>query len=348
MSGCSLEVFLKKLTRGLIATILVVGCWATPARADDSAHDKAVVAFQEGRKYIEAGNCDAAITKLRESLSFEPSVGARLSLADCFEASDPLAAWRMLKDAANLAYINADDRLPLAETRAAALEKRLATIRVSVPQATLEQPGFELRIDGELIDKFHYRTGVIATKPGKHVVEASAPLRHFAQQVNADTGSTAQVSVHLERDTCATGPMTAGAGAAPVTLVAESPGSARRTFGLAIAGAGVAGLASGVVFGILTLNKKSKIDDLCGGNAGDCKASPGSVDPERQSATTTATISTASFIAGGVAVLGGGLLYFTAPASSSAPSSTRSARATIRVAPRVGIDNAGMGLEGTW
>lgn len=339
-----------KLTRGVVAAVLVVGCWAAPARADDSAHDKAVVSFQEGRKYIEAGNCDAAITKLRESLSYEPSVGARLSIADCFEASDPLAAWRMLKDAANLAYINADDRLPLAETRAAALEKRLATIRVSVPQTTLEQPGFELRVDGELIDKFHYRTGVIATKPGKHVVEASAPLRHFAQQVSAEAGSSAQVTVHLERDTCATVAPSAStsSSAAPMTAVTEAPGSTRRTLGLAIAGAGIAGLASGVVFGILTLNKKSKIDELCGGNAGDCHAAPGSIDPERQSATTTATISTASFIAGGVAVLGGGLLYFTAPSWAAPSPSTRSARATLRLAPRVGIDNAGMGLEGTW
>jgi hypothetical protein len=339
-----------KLTRGVVATVLVVGCWTAPARADDSAHDKAVVAFQEGRKYIEAGNCDAAVTKLRESLSFEPSVGARLSIADCFEASDPLAAWRMLKDAANLAYLNADDRLPLAETRAAALEKRLATIRVSVPQATLEQPGFELRVDGELIDKFHYRTGVIATKPGKHVVEASAPLRHFAQQVSTDTGSSAQVTVHLERDTCATGTPSAStsSSAAPMMVVAEAPGSTRRTLGLAIAGVGIAGLASGVVFGIVTLNKKSKIDELCGGNAGDCHAAPGSIDPERQSATTTATIATASFIAGGAAVLGGGLLYFTARGSASPPPSTRSARASLRLAPRVGIDSAGMGLEGTW
>jgi len=338
-----------KLTRGVIAAVLVVGCWTVPARADDS-HDKAVSSFQEGRKYIEAGNCDAAITKLRESLSFEPSVGARLSLADCYEASDPLAAWRMLKDAANLAYINADDRLSLAETRAAALEKRLPTIRVVVPPGTLEQPGFELRIDGELIDKFHYRNGVVATKPGKHVVEALAPLRHFSQQVNAEPGGSTQVSVRLERDACANAPPPSAAAQPPppsTTVMAESPGSTRRTLGLAIAGVGIAGLASGVVFGIVTLDKKSKIDDLCGGSSGDCKAPPGSVDTERQSATTTATISTASFIAGGIALVGGGLLYFTAPSYAPAPS-TRSARASVRLSPRVGAGNAGMGLEGTW
>ncbi len=333
-----------KLTRGVITSILIVGCWSTPARADDSAHDKALVAFQDARKYIEAGNCDAAVTKLRESLSYEPSVGARLSLAECQETNDPLGAWRVLKDAANLAYINHDDRLTLAETRAAALEKRLPTIRINVATATLEQPGFELRVDGELIDKFHYRTGIIATKPGKHIVEAAAPLRHWSQQVVAETGSGPQLNVQLERDTCSTGPTAAVGPVGPVaptaTMTRENPGGTRRTLGLVLAGVGVAGLASGVVFGILTVNKKNNIDEKCGGNAGDCKAPPGSLDPERESAQTSATISTASFIVGGLALVGGGLLYFTAP--------TGSTTGQVRIAPRVANNGGGMGLEGTW
>lgn len=338
-----------KLARGIRAASLLVMCWATPAMADDTAHDKAVSAFQEGRKYIEQNNCDAAITKLRESLSFEPSVGARLSLAECVERTDPLAAWRVLKEAANLAYINHDERLATAEQKAAALEKRLPTIRVNIPTAALEQPGFELRIDGELVDKFQYRTGVIATKPGKHVVEANAPLRHWSENIVAEGGGTTQVNVRLERETCgtSTSPIVA---AAPVTLTRENPGGTRRTLGLAIAGVGVVGLASGVVFGILTLNKKSKIEELCGGNAGQCSAPPGSVDPERESATTTATISTASFIVGGLALVGGGLLYFTAPSGGSATSGRAALPPTpqVRVAPRVGSTGGTMGLEGTW
>ena len=331
-----------KLTRGVLVTTMVVMSWASSARADDSAHDKAVAAFQEGRKYIDQNNCDGAITKLRESISFEPSVGARLSLAECYEKTDPLAAWRVFKDAANLAYINHDDRLNIAETKATALEKRLATVRVIIPQGAQEQPGFELRLDGELLDKFHYKSGIIATKPGKHVVEASAPLRHWSQQITTDTGGMTQVNVQLERDTCTTGTNGPTAAAAPVAPVPqESVGSGRRTLGLAIAGIGVVGLASGVVFGIITLNKKSKIEELCGGNAGNCNAPPGSVDPERESATTSATISTASFIVGGLALVGGGVLYFTAPSGSSTT-------AKVRVAPRVGTNGGGMGLEGTW
>jgi hypothetical protein len=345
-----------KLTRGVLTATLVVMSWATTARADDSAHDKAVAAFQEGRKHIDQNNCDAAITKLRESLSFEPSVGARLSLAECYEKSDPLAAWRMLKDAANLAYINHDERLTLAQGKAAALEKRLPTIRVIIPPQVQEQAGFELRVDGELIDRFYYQGGIIATKPGKHLIEANAPLRHWSEHVVTENGGTVQVQVHLERESCAGGgnANVAAASAAPAVVApVEAPGSTRRILGLTIAGVGIVGLASGVVFGILTLDKKSKIEELCGGTPGNCNAPNGSVDPERQSASTTATISTASFIVGGVALVGGGLLYFTAPSASSPPLQNRGQNSPqnnpkVRFAPRAGINGGTMGLEGTW
>jgi hypothetical protein len=327
-----------KLTRGGLAFCIMVS-WSIPALADDSAHDKAVAAFQEGRRDIEAGNCDGAVTKLRESLTFEPSVGARLSLADCYEKNDPLAAWKVLKDAANLAYINHDDRLPLAEQRAAALEKRLPIIKLNIPGGAFELPGFELRVDGELVDKFHYRGGIIATKPGKHIIEANAPLRHFSEQIATEIGGSTPVNIKLERETCTTN-APAPAPVAPVVVSNENPGSTRRTLGLAVAGVGVVGLATGAVFGVLTSKKKSDIKDSCGGDVTRCNAAPGSVDPERESAKTTATISTASFIVGGLALVGGGALYFTAPTFTSA--------ATIRVTPRVATNGGGMGLEGTW
>ena len=331
-----------KFASGLIASAMVVTCcWSRPALADETTHDKAVAAFQEGRRYIEGGNCDAAVTKLRESLSYEPSVGARMSLAECYEKNDPLAAWRMLKDAANLAYLNHDDRLTIAEQKAAALEKRLPMIRVAIPASSLELAGFELRIDGELVDKFHYRSGLVAVKPGKHVVEANAPLRHWSEQISATDGGTTSVNVKLERETFGT----TTSPAAPVAATTlprsqEAPGSGRRTLGLALGGVGLAGLASGVAFGIITLSKKSTIEELCGGNTGSCRAAPGSVDPERESASTTAAISTVSFIVGGLALVGGGILYF------SAPSATTIGR--IRVAPRVGHTGGTVGLEGSF
>src|SRR4051812_12271166 len=94
---------------------------AQTARADETAHEKAAAAFQEGRRLIDQGNCEAAVPKLRESLMQESSVGARLSIADCVEKYDALLAWRLLKEASALSLMNKDERLVLAEQRASAL-----------------------------------------------------------------------------------------------------------------------------------------------------------------------------------------------------------------------------------
>lgn len=329
-----------KQTRCALAlmTSLVIGLVVSPANAaEESAHDKAVTAFQEGRKYIEAGNCDAAITKLRESIAHEASIGARLSLADCTETSDPVGAWGLLKDAAAHAYVAHDDRLQVIEQRAAALEKKTPNILVTIPPATMELPGFELRVDGTFVDRYVYKSGVVVVKPGRHAIEASAGSRRWSDSVNVDASLPARVTVLLQQDACATGG--APAAQAPVTVAADSPGSTRRTLGLTLAGVGLAGIASGVVFGIVTLNKKGSINDACGGNAGSCQAPPGSVDGDRDAANTTATISTASFIAGGVALLGGAALYFTAPSTTTGK---------VKVAPSVARAGTGLGLEGTW
>jgi hypothetical protein len=331
---------MKRVT--LAAALLAVTTWSMEAVAEETAHDKAVAAFQEGRRYMEGGNCDGAITKLRESLAYEPSIGARLSLGECYETRDALQAWRMFRDAANLAYINHDDRLTLAEQRATALEKKLPTIRVIIPASAQEQPGFELRVDGELVDRFDYKSGIIAVKAGRHVVEATAPLRRWSQNVNVENGGSATVTVQLVREACAL-PVTPAAAAAAAPQPApsgDSPGSGRRILGLTLAGVGVGGIVSGVVFGLVTLSKKSDIKQTCGGDLGDCKAPPGSVDAEQQSAKTTAAISTASFIAGGVLIAGGGVLFFTAP---SGPSTGR-----IGISPQVSQNTGGLRLSGSW
>lgn len=319
--------------------VLVTGLATTPAHADESEHDKAAASFQEGRRYIEQGNCDGAITKLKDSLAHEPSIGARLSLADCTEANDPVSAWALLKDAAAQAFVTHDDRLPVIEQRAAALERKTPTILVAFGPNTLDAPGFEMRVDGVLVDRYVYKGGVIVVKPGRHLVEASAPGRRWSDTVNVDATLPARVSVLLQQEPCTASAGGAASNAPPPVVVGDAPGSTRRTLGLTLAGVGVAGIVSGAVFGIVTLSKKSSIDDACGGNAGACTAPRGSVDSDRDAASTTATISTASFIAGGIALLGGAALYFTAPSATTGK---------VTVAPSVARAGTGLGLEGSW
>ncbi len=318
------------------ATMTLVVLWSARARADESTHDKAVALFQEGRKYIEQSNCDAAITKLRESLALEPSIGARLSLADCYESRDGVEAWWLFKEAAAQAFVNRDDRIGVAEQRAAAIEKRVATIRVIVPPPTLDLPGLELRLDGAPVDRYMYKGQTLAAKPGRHVVEAFAPGRHWSQEVVADM-NPGVATVRLQPDNCATGAVP------PATAAARAPqeerGSTRRLLGAVVGGVGLAGIVNGAIFGAITLTKKSDINSLCGGNTGACQAPNGSLDVEREAAKTTAAVSTASFIAGGILFVGGGVLFFTAPSGTTG---------SVGVAPSVAQNGGGLTVRGLW
>ncbi|HEY8074602.1 MAG TPA: hypothetical protein VIF62_10835 [Labilithrix sp.] len=318
--------------------LILVSLYPARAGADEPNHAQAVAAFQDGRQKVDRGDVDGAITKFRESIALEPSIGARLSLADCLESRDPVAAWRLFKEAAAQALVNRDDRVSVAEQRAALIEKRVATIRVFVPQSALDLPNFELRVDGELLDRYVYKGQMIAAKPGRHLVEASAPGRHWSQEATADVGNPTAITVRLQADTCTVAPV-APVAPQPQVVHEEARGSTRRLLGLVIGGVGLAGVVNGAIFGAITLTKKSDINSLCGGNSGACQAPTGSVDVEREAAKTTAAVSTASFIAGGALLLGGGVLFFTAPSGTTG---------SVGVAPSVAQNGGGLTVRGLW
>ena len=299
---------------------------------------RAVAAFEAARRYIDAGNCDAGISKLHESLLYNPgSVGVRLSLADCLDKTDPLAAWGQLKEAARFAYLLHDDRLGIAEARAAALAKTLPTVRVVVPSSALAQPGFELRLDGILVDKFYYQDGVLATRPGPHQLEATAPKWRWARGVVAEIGGAPAVDVRLEPE---------GPAAPAVPAIAPSDvddaGNTRRVLGVVLGSVGLTSLAVGVVFGIITLGKKSEMNVACGGSIGACTAPPGSLNDQRDSAKTTGTAASVGFVAGGALMAAGAALYFSVPRKRS------STTEPLRLAPAVGMRDAGLNVVGSW
>jgi hypothetical protein len=318
---------------------------SSTARADASNHDKAVILFNDAGKLIDAGNCDAAIPKLRESLEAESSVGARLALATCYEPRDPIVAWRLLKDAAALARVNHDtQREASSEALASTLEKRVPTIKIVVPDAALADPSFELKLDGQTLEHWYYATGVLAAPAGPHVLEAHAPGQKWVGVATADLANPGVARIVLEKESCAGTPAVApsSSASAPVarTEDVEQKGAARRAVGLSLAGLGVGGIATGVVFGVLTLQKKNDIQKACGGSVNDCNAPIGSVDVDRQDAKTMGDISTVSFIVGGAALVSGAALYFTAPSAVTT--------GKVRVAPTVSKNDAGLMVVGAF
>lgn len=109
------------------ATIVFVAAAAAPLTSHAQPRDEArsIALFEQARKLIDAGQCNAAIPKLRESLIYNESIGAHLSLADCEEAQDPAAALHDARAAADLAERNGDDRAAYARARASAIETKV-------------------------------------------------------------------------------------------------------------------------------------------------------------------------------------------------------------------------------
>ena len=319
---------------GRFGLALVVSCTlvaaAGPARADDGDHQKAAAAFKVARTEIAAGNCAAAVPKLEESLAYEPSVGAHLSMADCYEQVDLLAAWKQLEDAASLAASKGDDRENIARDRAAALEPKLSMLRlVFAPSASPpDLTAMEVHVDGSLVKPYVLRRGVVATTPGTHQIEvAVAHKKPWRGQVVARTaGSSIDVDVTLEDEGAPVAAAPVAPTAAPAAAPATSPPAALtdapapsglRTGGLVAGGVGVAGLAVGGIFGILALTDNAHLRDACAGNVHQCVSDdPGHVTSTQSGAKTAATVSTIGFIAGGVA-LGAGIVMFVAAPSTT-------------------------------
>src|SRR4051812_25793931 len=66
-----------------------------------SAIAEAQVLFTEGRRLVTEGRYAEACAKLAESQRLDPSAGAQLNLADCYERSGQTAsAWTVFREAA--------------------------------------------------------------------------------------------------------------------------------------------------------------------------------------------------------------------------------------------------------
>jgi hypothetical protein len=354
--------FLRSISWGRLyaffgtALVLLVSREAFCQSSDD--HSRAVAAFQDARSLIEAGHCEQAIPKLQASLTFEPSIGAELSLADCYETTDPLAAWKQLKEAQRLAYIKHDERMTAARNRAAALEPRLAVVRVVIPAVTMDLPGLEVRMDGSIVDKFYYGDGsAVAVYPGRHRLTVTAPskapwtLTFEASQENPVTASPRLEDTFSEPPAASPAVVPQVATAPPPAPLAPAEplppapgehraGTTRRTVGLVLGGVGVTGLIAGIVTGAIVFGEKGTLDGLCNNNYPQCGSNVVAANHDYSTARSLGVVSDVGFIAGGAALVTGAVLYLSVPRSTSPA-------AAFRVSP-LGVLGGGVMITRSW
>jgi hypothetical protein len=332
------------------AVPVLLAAFAMPAsaRADATPQDQAVAQslYDEGRTLMTAKNFAQACPKLEEAQRLDPSPATEFHLADCYEQVGRTAsAWGAFLEVASTSKLaGRPEREKVARDRADALAPKMTRLAINVPAGT-QVAGLIVKRNGTVVREGQWGTAVPVDQ-GAQAIEASAPgkLPWQAQVQATGEGKTTSVDVPPLRDApaavadqtpAATPPPSASPLAPAPDAAPSNPGSGRtqRIIAVAVAGVGVVGVAIGGVFGAGALSKNSDANTgHCTGNS--CDATGVSL---RQDAVHAGNLSTIAFVAGGVAIAGGAVLWFTAPSNHG-----------IQAAPAMGGGSYGAVIRGAW
>ncbi len=310
-----------------LAVVCLLGGVAVPAWAGDKAAAESL--FQDGKSAMDQGRYQQACGLFAASFDAEPSVGALLNLARCHQQRGKTAsAWAVFNDAAAMAArAGQHKRESGAHRYAVKLEPLLSKITLMV-----ESPpeGLEVTRNGQLVSAGSYGLA-LPVDPGDHEIVAMAPgYQRWATSVT--------VGANADRQTISIPALQPAAEVSPDD-VAAGPTSGLLVGGLAVAGFGAAVLSVGIGFGVWSWVARNDLEDDCGG----VKSCTGGWEDELASIRLTADISTAAFVIGSTALVGGAVMLLLSPSS---PTDEDSGDATAAFTPWVGPGNAGLVVNG--
>ena len=305
-----------------LALVLSLAVVIVPRGASAQASNNAVAQtlFDAARALMKKGNYTEACPKLEESQRLDPGSGTLLNLGICYEKLGLTAsAWTTFIDATAAAKAaGKTDRMKSAQKHADALAPVLSrmTIRVKSDKVAL----LEVKRNGVIVRPAQWGTA-IAVDPGSVVVSAAAP-GHKPWQTTITLASAKSETVTVPDLEVAEPPPSAKAPvpsaktketgeARPPESSDASTGQGQRTAAIVVGSIGLAGVAVGTVFGLRSKSAHDEALAHCSG--GTCKTQEG-VDLVNK-ARSAGNVSTAAFILGGVGLVAGSVLWFTAPRS---------------------------------
>ena len=309
------------------ATMLALGIALAPAAfaGDASTQAAAEALFREGRALMQQGKYPEACQKLKESQRLDPGAGTLLNLAACYEKGGQTAsAWATYSEAAaSAARSGRKDWEATARERAHQLEPTLSSLTIDVPPGS-DVPGLKVERDG--VEVARPQWGVpIPVDPGLHPVAATAPRKQQWSTTVTVGGNAAKATVTIPplrlEQAEESGSVPTATPVAPMPTPEPSTanvdsgadaGNSQRTWGLVLGGVGVAGVAAGSIFGLMAKSKHDDALEQCDSN-NNCTAEALELDDTARS---RATVSTILLGVGAASLIGGTVLYLSAPSSS--------------------------------
>jgi hypothetical protein len=335
----------------LIVTILSVSALgAGRARAETSTQEKALASrlFDDASKLMSAGQAAAACPKYAESERLDAQLGTLLHLGECYaKIGKTASAWASFKEAADIAAQRNDPRSAKIKERLDTIAKTVSNLVIVV--ADSEPATLEVREDGAVVGRAGWGTP-IPSDPGEHKITANAPgakPRELSATV-ADGGQTVTVRLpaieYLPEPVAAPEPATS-APAPAAQNASVTPQESRSWFathrklvGGIVGGVGIVGFGVGTAFGLMVKPTYDKSKSHCNGDHCDAIG-----HDDRQSAFSKATVSDIAFGVGAAALVGGAVLWLTAPSNhpgEQPPSAT--------ITPIVGPQTAFVSVQRSW
>jgi len=344
-ASCHVVYPCRRICSAVLAATLAQSAAVRPALAQEEPSSAETAAARglavDGLKLADSGKCSEAIDKLARAEKLHHPAIVQGRLGEC-----QITLGKLVDGTENLRKVlrepvppNPSPALTKARERAqTALDgakSKIAFLTISV-KGPKEVSTATVTVDGESVP-----TALLdadrPTDPGDHVIEASAPgYLKASARVSIKEAERKAISVRLDVDPNATAPLPAAGPAEPAPGAQHSPapmgtpapsreprysigadsgpaagGSPNRTGAYIAWAVGGVALAVGAGFGAVAM--KGKSDLKCPGN----ECSPSESD-KLSEAKTAGNISTAGFIVGGVGLVLGTVLFFTASPSSSA------------------------------
>lgn len=259
--------------------------------------------FNQGRASFDAKNYEDACPKFRESDRLEPATGTKLNLALCEEARGNVAtAWALFR-AVIERLTPTDPRYAIADEHRGALTARVPHVVIR-PKSTAPSGTTGTLGDLELVSAMF--DSPLPIDPGPHELVVHAPGHDDAKiPFTAIEGQTVAIDMAL-------GPSTASP-SAPLSprTDARDANATRRKWAYISGGVGLAGIAAGAVFGVLTLTNRSEGHTDCP-SANACKQSGVDAYDRARTFRTVSDVGWAVAIAG---IGAGAVLYLTSRGS---------------------------------
>jgi hypothetical protein len=296
-------------------------------------------------------------TAVRSSRAAEPGLDVASAgtpgMSECLSANETSITLRRdhkLRQARDRALICAATTCPdavrdVCRKRAIELSEAIPTmVFVATDAAGHDEVAVHVSMDGETISE-HLDGTAIAVDPGQRTftfqIAGQPPVEHLFVISEGQKSRREVIAFGAVDPSVSQGP---GAGLAQPT--STSPWGGQRIAAIATGAAGIIGIGLGGIFGGLAASEWSSAKSACMGKSASCTTGTGAGAADESSASSKATVSTVGFIAGGVLLAGGVVLFVTAPKASSPPASA--ALHSLEIVPAAGPGGAWLTLRGAF